>query len=241
MKSVRRFLDRTLGRWLRHFVFLLVRSYFALFFNISCANKHLLQDLPGGLLLATHVSRHDGPMIAAMLYSTRRVRPAVHHKEYYNWLQFVPMLISNAIPLSSPKTWPAERRAARRERALQVMKRVIGNGGLLLLFPAGHVRRQAEEIIAPHYSGAFEILQAIPDCPVALIRTEGLSKFEEPRYDRFFTFIGRKKGRRHVNVRIEIVTDLKTDGSVEAFNADLERRLNADADWPLRDGTTRKS
>ena len=70
---LRQMIDNTLGKWLRHLTFVLVRPYFSLFYNVSCSGKHLLQDLPGGLILATHISRLDGPLIAAMLYSTRRV------------------------------------------------------------------------------------------------------------------------------------------------------------------------
>ena len=78
MKGIRRFLDATVGKWLRHLAFLIVRTYFALFFNVSCSGKHLLQDLPGGLILASHVSRLDGPLVSSILYSTRRVRTDMH-------------------------------------------------------------------------------------------------------------------------------------------------------------------
>ena len=109
-----RFIDATLGRWTRHFFFIVVRSYYSLFYNVSCSGKHLLQDHPGALILATHVSRHDGPIVAALLYTTVRVRTVVHYNEYYNWLQWFPMFVISAIPVSSPRDWPKEKRAARK-------------------------------------------------------------------------------------------------------------------------------
>ncbi|MEM9318050.1 MAG: 1-acyl-sn-glycerol-3-phosphate acyltransferase [Pseudomonadota bacterium] len=237
MKAVRRVLDATLGRWARHIAFILVRSFFGLFYNVSCANKHLLQDLPGGLILASHVSRLDGPMIAAILYSTRRVRPAVHYKEYFNPVQWLPMVIANAIPLSSPKSWPDERRAARKDRALRALRRIIGNGGFVLLFPAGQTKRQPREIIQPRFSGAYDTLKAVPDCAVVLLRIHGLSKFDAPKYDYFWSFLSIQQGRRHVSVTIELIEGgLDTDQSLAAFNADLEARMNAPPHWPLKSG-----
>jgi len=34
---MKRFLDATLGKWTRHFLFVFVRSYYALFYNISAS------------------------------------------------------------------------------------------------------------------------------------------------------------------------------------------------------------
>ncbi|WP_044043640.1 lysophospholipid acyltransferase family protein [Octadecabacter antarcticus] len=99
---MKRHIDTTLGKWVRHFFFVLVRASYALFYNVSAAGKHLLQDKPGTLTLATHVSRHDGPLISAILYSTTRVRPTVHYDEYHNWAQWFPMYVAGAIPMSSP-------------------------------------------------------------------------------------------------------------------------------------------
>jgi 1-acyl-sn-glycerol-3-phosphate acyltransferase len=53
---MKRFFDATLGKWVRHLFFVLVRTYYAMFYNVSAAGKHLLQDQPGTLILATHVS-----------------------------------------------------------------------------------------------------------------------------------------------------------------------------------------
>ena len=228
MKQVRRILDATLGKWLRHLAFLLVRGYFALFYNIGCSNKHLLQDLPGGLILASQVSRLDGPMVASILYSTRRVRPAVHYDEYHHPAQLLPMLIANAVPLSSPKAWPPERRAERKAWALDTMRRIVRKGGFVLLFPGGQVKRQPREIIQPHFAGAYEILRAVPDTPVLLLRIQGLSRFDRPSHDLFWSFLFIRQGRRHVSISIEHLEDgLNTDGDLAAFNADLEERLNA--------------
>lgn len=227
MKRLRRFVDATLGRWTRHFFFILLRSYYSLFYNISCADKAALQTLPGGLILCTHVSRHDGPMIAALLYSTRRVRPAVHYDEYHNPLQWFPMMIAGAIPLSSPKSWAPERRAARKEQALGIIRKVIAKGNLVLLFPAGFVKKQAREIIAPKFSGAYDTLKAMGDIPVVLVRIRGLSAHEPALHDLFWSFIGRRKGRRHVRVEIEVLPGgLDTTIDLARFNADLEERLN---------------
>lgn len=226
-KPILKALDATLGRALRHFFFILVRPYYAAFYNISISNKHLLQDLPGGLILASHVSRHDGPMLAALLYSTMRVRPAVLYTEYYNWLQWFPMMMISAVPMSSPKSWMPERRARQKQVALGIIRKVIARGNLVLLFPSGGVRRQPREVIKPRLSGAYDLLREMPDIPVAIIRIEGMSKFDTPIHDRFWSFLFIKKGRRHVNITIDVLKDgLDTECALEDFNQRLEDVMN---------------
>lgn len=221
-----RFLDATVGRWLRHFLFILIRSYYALFYNVSCAGKHLLQDQPGTLILATHVSRHDGPLIAAMLYATKRIRPTVHYDEYYNWTQFLPMFIASAIPMSSPKSWPDEKRKARKDLVLMIVHKVLAKGNSVLLFPAGRVRREKEERVPAYLSGVHDILRAEPDTPVMLLRIEGLGKFQTAQYDLFWSFLGINKGRRHVTMDLRPLRDLDPSQDRDVFNAHLESLLN---------------
>lgn len=226
-----RLIDETLGKWLRHFFFAIVRTYFSLFYNVSCSGKHLLQDTQGALILATHVSRFDGPLIAAILYTTQRIRPVVHYNEYYNWMQWFPMLVARAIPVSSPKSWPAEKRQVQKEASMQRILSALDRGESILLFPSGHTRQQEREVIAPHLSGAYDILQTKADRPVLLLRLDGLGRFQPARYDYFWTFIGRSKGRRHISVDIKTVDDLDPTTDLEVFNKDLEDRLNT----PIRD------
>ena len=228
-----RLIDKTLGRWTRHFFFVMVRGYYALFYNVSVSGKHVLQDNPGSLILATHVSRHDGPFIAAMLYSTARVRPTVHWDEYHHKGQWFPMYVSGAIPMSSPKDWPQERRQARKGEVLDIIGKVLANGNSILLFPAGKIRRQAEEIVPPALGGAHEILTARPQTPVIVARLDGIGRFQQARYDLFWSFMGRKKGRRHVTLTLEKITDLDPSQSRDAFNARLEKMLNTPTDVPL--------
>ncbi|WP_299147820.1 1-acyl-sn-glycerol-3-phosphate acyltransferase [uncultured Tateyamaria sp.] len=221
-----RLIDATFGKWVRHTLFILIRSYYALFYNVSCSGKHLLQTDNGTLILATHVSRHDGPLISAILYSTKRIRPTVHYNEYYHWMQWLPMWIGSAIPMSSPKSWPDERRAARKQHTLGVIHRVLDNGNCVLLFPAGLTRRQPQEIIAPGLSGVHDILRSEPDTPVVLLRLDGLGQFQRATYDLFWSFLGRTKGRRHVGVALTPLEGLDPNLPLPAFNARLEELLN---------------
>ena len=221
------FVDRTIGRWLRHFFFVLVRTYYALFYNVSCANKHLLQDQPGTLILATHVSRHDGPLISALLYATLRIRPTVHYNECHNWMQWFPMFVAWAIPMSSPKSWPDAKRQARKEHTLDVINRALAKGDSLLLFPAGKIRRQEHEIVEPYLSGVHDIIKAEPQTPLMLLRIDGLGPFQFAKYDLFWSFLGIKKGRRHVSVTITAIDALDPSMALADFNKHLETLLNS--------------
>lgn len=224
---MKRYIDATLGKWVRHFFFVLVRTYYALFYNVSAAGKHLLQDQPGTLILATHVSRHDGPLISAILYSKTRVRPTVHYDEYHNWAQWFPMYVAGAIPMSSPKSWPDDQRAARKIHTLSIIHKVLGNGNSILLFPAGKVRRQSKEIVAPYLSGVCDILWAQPDTPVMLLRLNGLGKFQRAQYDGFWSFLSIKNGRRHVSMDLHPITDLDPKQDLAVFNEQLETLLSS--------------
>lgn len=230
-----KFLDDTIGRWARHFMSVVVRLFLLLFFNVSCSGRHLLSDLPdGALIFCTHISRLDGPLVAASLYATRRVRPAVHYDEYYHPLQWPFMYISGAIALSSPKHWPPEQRAARRAKTFGYISEFLATkDSFLLLFPAGMGKRQPREIIPPHFSGAYEILKASPEKQVVIIRLQGLGRFDQPKYDLFWSFIPGLTGRRHVEMSIEVLDEpLNTTQSQADFNADLETRLNDLPPWP---------
>jgi len=233
MTRVLQVLVATLGRVVRSFFFLCLRSYLSLFYNISISNKHLLQDMNGGLILASHGTRLDGPMVVSLLYPTRRILPAVLYNEYYHPAQYLVMAPTGAIPLSSPKDWPEDRRAAQKAQAQEKLNAKIQEGRIVLLFPGGQARRQPREIIRPHFSGAYETLRANPGCPIAFLRIQGISKFDAPIHDRFWSFLGLRKGRRHVSITIERLDgELDTNASLEAFNADLEERLNAPPHWP---------
>jgi len=223
---MKRFLDATLGKWIRHVLFLVLRTYYALFYNVSCSNKQLLQDGPGSLILATHVSRHDGPLISAILYTTARIRPTVHYNEYYSWSQWFPMYMASAIPMSSPKSWPEDKRQKRKAETIRVIHKVLANSNSILLFPAGKIRTEPQEVVAPYLSGVHEILRAEPDTPIMLLRLDGLGKYQAARYDGFWSFLGLKKGRRHVSVDIRPLVDLDPSMDLAEFNTKLENYLN---------------
>ncbi|MEM8578311.1 MAG: 1-acyl-sn-glycerol-3-phosphate acyltransferase [Pseudomonadota bacterium] len=225
-----RTLDATLGRLVRHLLFLLVRFYYAVFYNVSASGKHLITEHPGAIVLATHVSRNDGPLLLSALYTCARMRPVVHYDEYHSALQWLPMFVISAIPVSSPRRWAAERRAAWKDRQMRVIGKVLAAGNTVLLFPAGVSRQQPEEVVKPHFSGAYDMIRAHPNAPVLLARIEGLGRFQTPRFDAFWTFIGRAKGRRHVAVEITRLEGLSTDQPMAAFNAQLEALLNRPID-----------
>ena len=87
------------------------------------------------------------------------------------------------------------------------MRKVMENGNSILLFPAGWVRTEEREVVPAHYSGAYETLKSMPGRPVVVLRIDGLGKFQFAKYDHFWSFIGKKKGRRHVNIAVDVFED----------------------------------
>ena len=135
--------------------------------------------------------------------------------------------------MSSPKSWPDEKRQQRKVDTLARIMRLLAEKVPILVFPAGKIRRQPEEIVAPYLTGVHEILTAKPETPVLLLRLGGIGWFQEAKHDQFWSFVGKKRGRRHVSVDLRKIT-LDTTLDVEAFNAEIERLLNL----PIADGLT---
>jgi 1-acyl-sn-glycerol-3-phosphate acyltransferase len=141
-------------------------------------------------------------------------------------MQWFPLFVARAIPVSSPKTWTQEKRQAQKEQSMARILEALARDESVLLFPAGHTRQSEPEVIAPHLSGAYDILKTNPQRPVLLLRLDGLGKFQFKSYDYFWTFIGRSKGRRHISVDLKMADDLDVSMGLAAFNKDLEDRFN---------------
>ena len=225
-KGVVRVIDGVFGKFLRHAVFVLVRPYFGLFFNVSCSNKEILQGLDGAIILANHVSRHDPPLIIAELYSVTRIRPTAYFKEYEHWAQRYPMMLFGTIPMSSPKTWEKERREAQKQKTLDIMRKVVENGSSILIFPAGSIRKGEKEEIPAYLTGAYDTIKALDNPPVILIKVDGLGKHQYRIYDLFWSFLGIKKGRRHVKMNMEIIENIDLGKDCAAFNKSLQSYFN---------------
>ncbi|MGR3469197.1 MAG: lysophospholipid acyltransferase family protein [Shimia sp.] len=223
---MKRVLDATLGRALRILVYGIVGTFLALKFNVGCSGKHLLENRNGALILATHVSWWDGPLAVIALYPSQWIRVTVRWSEFHHWLQHPLFLLIGAIPMSTPKDWNAERRAEQRRKSLETVQRVMERGHSILLFPSGLIRSGEKEVIAPHLTGARDILRARPETTVLLLKIDGLGKHQWRKYDGFWNLIGRKRGRQHVNMELVEVT-LDPTLPPEAFNARLAELMNS--------------
>lgn len=226
IKRVTKSIDNIFGVFLRHLIFSLVRPYFSIFFNVSCSNKEILQGLDGAIVLSNHVSRHDPPLILATLYAVTRIRPTAYYKEYEHWAQKYPMKLFGTIPMSSPKSWEPERREAQKQLTLDRMRDVVENGHSILIFPSGNIRKGKKEEISPKMTGAFDTIKALNNPPIVLIKVDGLGKHQYRIFDLFWSFLGIKKGRRHVKLELEILHDFDPGNSCKAFNKKLENYFN---------------
>jgi 1-acyl-sn-glycerol-3-phosphate acyltransferase len=128
--------------------------------------------------------------------------------------------------MSSPKSWTPEEREAQKQKTLNIMSRVLQNGNSILIFPAGGIRKGEKEEIAPWLTGAFDTIQAHPDRPIVLIKLDGLGANQYKKYDQFWTFLGISKGRRHVNLDVQVIDKISIDDGREAFNRKLEDYFN---------------
>lgn len=217
-KFLLRIMDGTFGVVLRWCVYQAVRPYVWLKHpsTIDGGEDALSCKESGGIILANHDSMMDGPLLTAMAWPHARIRPTAKYSQYMKWYFRWAMVVFSVIRLGSPKDWSLEQREAEKQRGLETMSKVIANGWLLLLFPAGVIRLGEKEVIDARLSGAYTMIERFPNKPVLLLRQRGLHKSENRGFFR----------RCHVHITLTRIDNVSIEGGPAAFNKRLEDFFN---------------
>jgi len=237
-KPLIKHVDRTLGALARSIVRNgVAKPLLALNYKVEIVgSEEALSCTDGALVVSNHVSFLDGPFLVSEAWPYARIRVTAWHAEYSDWKQWWIMKLFSAISLGSPKNppkgwqrdapnpeelWAAERQR-RRARSVEIMGKVLNADRHLLLFCEGAIGDGRRVAIPPHLSGVHDLIEALPDKPVLLVRIEGLER----------SLFGKLRPRapllQRLPVRITLkrVDNVSLEGGPPGLNARLEAYYN---------------
>lgn len=208
-------------RWFLRNVF--VQPFIWLNYKVTIrGGAEALSATNGAIIVANHISRIDGPFIVSVAWPYARIRPTAWHAEYTHFLQWPVMKLFGTVCLGSPKQLPEGERRRRKEKAIDIMKKILDAGRYLLIFAEGGISDGTRVTIKPHLSGVYELIAAHKDTPVLFVRISGLeySAFGKRSVSRSFF------RRLPVSVAITRVDNVSLEGGPPGLNARMEQFYN---------------
>lgn len=207
-------------------------------------NPAILNKPSGVLFLPNHPAIFVDPtLIALAIWKKYKIRPIITEYMYYTPLIHTVMRLMDALPMPNFSSSSNTLKKKRADRLLQTVIDNLKKNDSFLIYPAGKTKQQAREIIGG--SAVHNIIQAVPDVNVVLVRTTGLwgSKFsrgltagQNPPYMFHTIFWGVKKvfqnllfftPRRHVTIEFAPAgPDFPLQGSRLEINRYLENWYN---------------
>ena len=211
-------LDMTVGVFFRWLLIQISRPFVQLKYPVTIdgGEAALSCKESGGIILSEHVSMMDGVLLMVMAWKHARIRPTAKYDQYMRWEFWLIMITYSVICLGSPKKWSQEKREVEKQRGLEIMTNVIANGWLLLLFPAGIIRRGEKEVIDARFTAAYTQIQEHPDKPVLLLQHRGLQASQSEGFWR----------RCPVHITLTRVDNVSLEGGPAGLNKRLEEFFN---------------
>jgi long-chain-fatty-acid--[acyl-carrier-protein] ligase len=124
------------------------------------------------LLLPNHPAFMDPILVFAALWPALKPRPLLYEGNFHNPVFYPLMKLLRAVPLPDMER-PSAKARARTERALTEVIEGLRKGENHMLWPSGTLWRDGVERLGGAQATS-QILQAVPDANVLLVRTRGL-------------------------------------------------------------------
>lgn len=160
-------------RIIQFFLYICLRFALWTRYSIKVKGRDQIPKKGGILFLANHPAEIDPPILLRTFWPQTHLRPvaleALFHKKWIRWL----LNLVGAFSVPNFEDSSNSYKQKQIEKTYQEVFKMLERGESLLLYPAGCLKRQAEEVIGGA-SGVHRILQACPDVQVVLIRTTGL-------------------------------------------------------------------
>jgi len=156
----------------------LLRVILSLRYRIKVKNLKPLLDAEhhrsgGVLFLPNHPAEIDPLILNALLAPKFHPRPLVVEHFYYLSGAHLFMKWVNALPMPNFEMSANKWKIKEVEKALQKVKKAIGEGDNFLVYPSGHLKTDGREIVGGN-SFVHRILEICPDVKIVLVRTTGL-------------------------------------------------------------------
>ena len=159
----------SLFRWL---IWSIGAMLLSLRYRVRITGLDKVRGLRKALILPNHPAYSDPPLVLKTLWPALRPRPMLFARMFRNPLLFWLPRALNAIRVPDLQQHSAEARR-QTEEAIQAIIEGLRAGHNHLLWPAGRVYRSDHESLGAARSFS-EILSAVPDAQVVLVRTRGL-------------------------------------------------------------------
>ncbi|MDB5307978.1 MAG: hypothetical protein JWO38_2180 [Gemmataceae bacterium] len=158
---------------LRHALWLLARLVVSLRYRIRVHGWDQVRGLKGPvLLLPNHPGFIDPVLILTAFYGAFRPRPVVYEENFRNPVLRPLAKLLAAVPVPALER-PSREARARAERAVAEVIEGLRRGENFVLWPSGWVQRDGVERLGGA-SALTDILRAVPDAEVVLVRTRGV-------------------------------------------------------------------
>ena len=125
------------------------------------------------LILPNHPAESDPVILGALLWRRFPVRPVMLEKFYYLTGVHMAMRCIGTIPMPDMETGGGLYTRKRVQRALDTAIEALARGENVLLYPSGRIMRTGLERLGGN-SGHAQLLAAVPDACLVLVRTRGL-------------------------------------------------------------------
>ena len=157
---------------IRWFFLILGRAILALRYRVEVTGLDSVRGMHKALILPNHPGYMDPPLVVRTLWPTLKPRPMLLASVFRNPLIFWLPKLLNAVQMPDLEHASAEARL-QAEASMQTVIAGLKAGHNHILWPSGRVYRQAHESLGAARS-VSEILLAVPDVQIILVRTRGL-------------------------------------------------------------------
>jgi long-chain-fatty-acid--[acyl-carrier-protein] ligase len=157
------------------FLSVLMRVLLSLHWKVRTRGmEQALAGLKGGLILPTHISLNDPPLLLATIWRHARPSPVVFHRWYFWWPIHWLMRAVGALPMYSVTEGAGSFKQRKIDHSLAEMTRAqVEDGANILMYPEAQLRRGNEPLVMGK-TAAYERWKANPEAPIVLVRIRGL-------------------------------------------------------------------
>ncbi len=162
-------------RLIRSLVWLLARGTLGLRYRVRVQGLETLQGLGQNskvLILPNHPGYVDPMLVLSRLGPQLGPRPLVYEGTFNNPLMWPFMKIINALRVPDMESASATARQTA-QGSVQAIIDGLKAGGNHILWPSGRLQRGGSEVLGGARA-LTDILEAVPDCEIVLVRTRGL-------------------------------------------------------------------
>lgn len=161
--------------FLRHLLrFFLWFRYRIEFKGLENLNKNNLNKPGGVLFLPNHPSFFVDPLVVTLgAWKKYPIRPMVVEYMYYTPGIYTVMKLLDALPVPNFNFSSNSLKRKKSEEVMQIVIKNLRQGQNFLIYPAGKVKLTPREIVGGA-SGVHQIIQAVPEANIVLVRVKGL-------------------------------------------------------------------